>query len=229
VKPAISVVASIALCVSMASQAGDVERGAQLFSQCQSCHAIGEGAEHKVGPHLNDLFGRQAGSIEGFGYSEGLATAGVNGLLWDAEHLDAYIENPVSLVTGTSMMFAGVSDATDREDLISFLRAYSANPRDIPESLPTMAPQDPDVDPSILALQGDPEYGEYLSSECKTCHLADGADRGIPSIVGWPEKQFVIVMHAYKNKTRPHNVMQMMAAALSDEDIAALAAYFKDK
>jgi Cytochrome c553 len=77
--------------------------------------------------------------------------------------------------------------------------------------------------------RGDPEYGEYLSSECKTCHLADGADRGIPSIVGWPEKQFVIVMHAYKNKTRPHNVMQMMAAALSDEDIAALAAYFKDK
>lgn len=207
----------------------DVERGAKLFVQCQSCHAIGPGADHKVGPHLNELFGRKAGSVEGFTYSDGLQSAGIDGLVWDVEHLDAYIKNPVALVTGTNMMFGGVSDQTDRADLIAFLRAYSVNPRDIPESLPSMAPSDPDVDPALLAIKGDAEYGEYLSSECITCHQSDGSDQGIPSITGWPEKQFVTVMHAYKSKARPHPVMQMMAANLADEEIAALAAYFKDK
>jgi len=126
------------------------------------------------------------------------------------------------------MMFAGIVEANDRADLIAFLRAYSVNPQDIPESLPSMAPSDPEVDPAVLAIQGDAEYGEYLSNECITCHQSDGSDQGIPSITGWPEKQFVTVMHAYKNKTRPHPVMQMMAAGLADEEIAALAAYFKD-
>lgn len=217
------------LLVSPFSLAADPERGAELFGQCQSCHAIGPGAQHKVGPHLNELFGRQAGGLDDYTYSEGLKSRGIDGLRWDVEHLDAYIENPVALVTGTNMMFGGVSDPTDRADLIAFLRAYSVSPSDIPESLPTVLQSDPDVDPSILAIQGDPEYGEYLSSECITCHQSDGSDQGIPSIVGWPEKQFVIVMHAYKNKTRPHPVMQMMAANLADDEIAALAAYFKDK
>lgn len=208
--------------------AADVERGSRVFGQCQGCHAIGQGAEHKVGPHLNELFGRQAGSLPGFQYSQGLESAGVNGLKWDVEVLDAYLENPSALVTGTTMMFAGIVEANDRADLIAFLRAYSVNPQDIPESLPSMAPSDPEVDPAVLAIQGDAEYGEYLSNECITCHQSDGSDQGIPSITGWPEKQFVTVMHAYKNKTRPHPVMQMMAAGLADEEIAALAAYFKD-
>ena len=215
--------------LSTFSFAADVERGAKLFGQCQSCHAIGPGADNRVGPHLNELFGRKAGSIDGFQYSDGLRAAGVNGMAWDVEHLDAYIENPIALVTGTNMMFAGVTDAAERADLIAFLRAYSVNPRDIPESLPSMAPSDPEVDPAVLAIKGDAEYGEYLSNECITCHQSDGSDQGIPSITGWPEKQFVIVMHAYKNKARPHPVMQMMAANLADDEIAALAAYFKDK
>ena len=55
---------------------------------------------------------------------------------------------------------------------------------------------------------------------------AGGGDDGIPSIVLWPEEDFVIAMHAYKNKTRPNPVMQMMAGRLNAEEIAALAAYF---
>ena len=84
----------------------------------------------------------------------------------------------------------------------------------------------PDLDPAILAIEGDPEYGEYLSSECTTCHQRDGGDGGIPGIILWPAEDFVVAMHAYKQKKRPHPVMQMMAARLSDEEIAALAAYF---
>ena len=56
--------------------------------------------------------------------------------------------------------------------------------------------------PAILALKGDPEYGEYLSSECLTCHSRMVSDTGIPSITLWPEEDFVVAMHAYKNKLR---------------------------
>ena len=85
---------------------------------------------------------------------------------------------------------------------------------------------DPDLSPEILAIEGDPDYGEYLASECQTCHQADGSDQGIPSVTGWPAEDFVVAMHAYKQKLRPHPVMQMMAGRLNEEEIAALAAYF---
>lgn len=81
-------------------------------------------------------------------------------------------------------------------------------------------------EPEHLTLKGDPEYGEYLSGECTTCHQASGENDGIPSIVHWPESDFVNAMHAYKSKKRAHPVMQMMAERLNAEEIAALAAYF---
>lgn len=81
---------------------------------------------------------------------------------------------------------------------------------------------------NILAIEGDPEYGEYLSSECITCHQTSGANDGIPSIVGWDTESFVTAMHAYREKHRENPVMQMVAGRLADDEIAALAAYFKD-
>ena len=83
--------------------------------------------------------------------------------------------------------------------------------------------------PALFAgLEGDVEYGEFLASECKTCHQTNGGDDGIPSIVLWPEEVFVTAMHAYKEQVRPNPVMQMIAGRLADDEIAALAAYFKD-
>ena len=76
------------------------------------------------------------------------------------------------------------------------------------------------------AAAGDPAYGEYLSSECVTCHRRDGQDKGIPSIVGWPPEQFVAVLQSYKTKDRPNQIMQTITARLSEEDMAALAAYY---
>jgi cytochrome c553 len=73
---------------------------------------------------------------------------------------------------------------------------------------------------------GDREFGQYLSSECVTCHQASGQYQGIPPIVGWPERSFIEVMHEYKSKKRDNPVMQTIAGKLSDEEIAALAAYF---
>ena len=218
-------------CLSHAAQAediGDAQQGALVWKKCTSCHMVGEGARNKVGPHLNEVFGRPAAGVEGFKYSKALLRAGADGLVWSREQLELFLENPKSLVSNNRMNFRGLPDQEQRADLIAFLRQFSSSPRDIPESAPTAIPTDPDVDPAILALEGDAAYGEYLSSECVTCHRADGADEGIPSITGWPQADFVIAMHAYKNKSRLHPVMRMMAGRLSNEEIASLAAYFAE-
>ena len=206
---------------------GDAPRGATLFQrQCSACHRIGPDAVNRVGPQLNGLYGRRAGSEPDFSYSKSMARMGSDGLTWTLETLDAYVENPKALVSGTRMAFKGLADEGQRADLLAFLRDYSDRPIDIPEAEPTARKTLPDLAPEILAIEGDAEYGAYLSSECSTCHQRDGSDRGIPSITQWPAEDFVIAMHAYKEKLRPHPVMQMMASRLSNEEIAALAAYF---
>jgi len=210
-----------------AESIGDPARGAKLFDrQCKACHQIGEGAVHRVGPTLSNIFGRRAGAAAGFTYSKPMTRMGNDGLTWTLQTLDAYIENPKALVSGTRMNYRGMPDAAARADLMAFLRDYSDQPANIPESEPTARKSAPTLDPAILAIQGDPEYGAYLSSECSTCHRRDGTDDGIPSITQWPAEDFVVAMHAYKTKLRPHPVMQMMASRLSNEEIAALAAYF---
>lgn len=209
-----------------AEEIGDAERGERIFAQCAMCHEVGQGAKNRIGPQLNGIFGRKAGALDDFSYSRGLQRAGADGMVWDVRTLDAYLENPRSLVSGTRMSFRGLKEQADRDDVLAYLRNYSANPSNIPEAEPTARQTDPDLDPEILAIEGDSEYGEYLSSECLTCHQKDGSAEGIPSIVGWPVEDFVVAMHAYKRKLRPHPVMQMMASRLSDEEIAALAAYF---
>jgi cytochrome c len=209
-----------------ASDIGDPEAGEKVFAKCKGCHQVGPGAKNRIGPHLNNIFDRPAGGLEGFKYSKSMAKAGANGMTWDLKHLHDYLENPKALVSGTRMSFRGLDEAKDRDDVLAYLRQFTVNPQDIPESAPTAIPTDHDVDPTILAIQGDPEYGEYLSSECITCHQLEGQDGGVPSIVHWPEEDFVIAMQAYKTKKRPHPVMQMMASRLSDEEIASLAAYF---
>jgi cytochrome c len=207
---------------------GDAEAGAEVFATCTGCHEVGPGARDRIGPHLNGIFGRAAAAHAGYAYSASMTRAGADGLIWTAETLGAYIENPRALVSRTRMSFRGLKDANDRANVLAYLRTYSDSPADIPEAEPTALATDHALDPAILAIQGDPEYGEYLASECLTCHQSSGASDGIPSITLWPTEDFVVAMHAYKNKLRPHPVMQMMAGRLNDEEIAALAAYFKD-
>ncbi|MDQ2091413.1 c-type cytochrome [Marimonas arenosa] len=227
--------AALALGVAVAAPAwgeghaepiGDAEAGAEVFDYCVGCHEVGAGAENGIGPHLNGIFGRTAGSIENYKYSKGLTREGKLGMVWDLEHLDAYLTNPKALVSDTRMSFDGLDDKTERDDVLAYLRQFSDNPQNIPEAAPTARPPEVELPPEILAMVGDPDYGEYLSNECTTCHQADGDYDGIPGIVSWPEEDFVIAMHAYKRKIRPHPVMQMMAGRLTDEEIAALAAYF---
>ncbi len=212
----------------VAEMIGDVEKGEKVFHQCSSCHQIGYGAQHRVGPHLNGIFGRDAAAFpEDYRYSKGLLREAKAGLVWDLRTLDAYIENPKALVTGTRMNFRGIKDAQKRADLLAYLRENSDSPQNIPEAEPTAIAREVALSPEVLEIVGDPDYGEYLASECTSCHQTDGDAEGIPSITSWPVEDFVVAMHAYKRKIRPHPVMQMMAGRLSDEEIAALAAYFE--
>jgi len=220
-----------ALCIAQgaaAAELGDAARGEEAFSKCSGCHQVGPEARNRVGPQLNDLYGRRAAGLEGFRYSRAFERAGDKGLEWHADTLDAFLEQPKQIVPGTRMSYRGEADAQTRADLLAYLRTFSASPRDIPEADPTATPTDHDVAPEILALEGDPEYGAYLASECTTCHQASGSDEGIPSITLWPEEDFVIAMHAYKDGKRTHPVMNMIAGRLNAEEIAALAAYFAD-
>lgn len=214
---------------AVADEIGDIDRGKEVFEYCTGCHQVGQGAENGIGPHLNGIFGRRAASVaDGFKYSEGLQRAGNDGLIWHLDKLDAYLENPKALVTGTRMSFDGLEDPQERADVLAYLRIFSDNPQNIPEADPTAIAPEVALPAAILAMVGDPEYGEYLSSECSVCHQKDGGYDGVPSIVNWPAEDFVVAMHAYKRKIRPHPVMQMMARRLTDEEIAALAAYFQD-
>lgn len=74
--------------------------------------------------------------------------------------------------------------------------------------------------------EGDIAYGEYLSSECVTCHQASGGSQQIPSITGWDAADFVDVINLYKNKERSNQVMQLVTSRLTDKQIASLAVYF---
>ena len=108
-----------------AAQEGNAEEGAEVFKKCRACHDVGPGAKNKVGPLLNDIIGRKAGSIDGFAYSDANKAAGSKGLVWTDAELLKYLENPLTFMPGTKMAFAGLKDEQDRRDLIAFLKKYT--------------------------------------------------------------------------------------------------------
>ena len=74
---------------------------------------------------------------------------------------------------------------------------------------------------------GDRALGEYLSAECVTCHQLSGREQpGIPSIIGIPEARIAQALNEYKDKTRSNQIMQTIAGKFSNDEIAALAAFF---
>ena len=89
---------------------GDADRGAGFWTQCKGCHEIGAGARIRIGPPLTGLFGRRAGAVEGFAYSKSMARMGADGLTWNWGTLDAYVENPKALVSGTRMAYRGLKE-----------------------------------------------------------------------------------------------------------------------
>ena len=161
-----------------AAEAGDAQAGRQLYDQCLACHEIGRGAAHGIGPHLNGAVGRAAASHADFDYSPSLRRLGEEAHVWSAAALDAFLADPAAVAPDSRMSFAGIADAGARADLIAFLESVG----DGSAMARLAAAEDHGVDPAVLALEGDAEYGAWLSGECTACHRADGGDAGIPSI-----------------------------------------------
>jgi len=101
-----------------------VAAGEGLWRQCRSCHRVGEGARNGTGPVLNGVFGRAAGSVDGFRYSNPMRAAAEDGLVWTAEALDAFLEDPRAYMRGTRMSFRGLRDAADRAAMIAYLQSF---------------------------------------------------------------------------------------------------------
>jgi cytochrome c len=101
--------------------AQDAAAGEKFFARCRPCHQIGEGAKNMVGPELNGIVGRKAGTAEGYHYSDANKNSG---LTWDEATLKEYLKNPRAKIPGTKMIFPGVTKEKDLADLIAFLKQY---------------------------------------------------------------------------------------------------------
>jgi len=96
---------------------GDVNNGAALYGRCQACHSL---AYDRTGPRHCGLFGRKAGTVAGFQYSEAMKRSSI---VWTRQSLDRFIADPLKAVPGTAMGYAGVKDPRERADLIAYLSA----------------------------------------------------------------------------------------------------------
>lgn len=119
---------SLAACTSaLAQTAGDPAAGERVFGQCRACHQIGETARNLVGPQLNGLFGRQAGSVQGFNYSPAYKSPAMAGKVWSEENFATYIRDPRTVTPGTRMVFLGLRNDTQIADLTAYLRQFGAD------------------------------------------------------------------------------------------------------
>ncbi len=106
------------------AQAQDAEEGERVFRKCQACHAVGDDAQNKVGPILNGIVGRAAGSNEEFEYSDAMQAAAADGLVWDEAALDAFLTKPKEYMDGTKMAFPGLRKEDDRANIIAYLSTF---------------------------------------------------------------------------------------------------------
>ncbi len=117
-------VVSILIASEPAAYAGDPARGENVFKRCLVCHMIGEGAQTRVGPVLNGLIGRKAGTYEGFKYTDANKNSGI---VWDEPTLAKYLKNPRATIPGTSMTFPGIRKDEEIDDLISYLKQFGSD------------------------------------------------------------------------------------------------------
>jgi len=121
--PALTLIAGVVAGAASAS-AQDVAAGEKSFAKCRPCHMVGETAKNGVGPVLNGLSGRPAGSVEGYNYSA--ANKG-SGLTWDDATFLEYIAAPNVKIKGTKMAFAGIKDPTEAANLLAYLKQFDAS------------------------------------------------------------------------------------------------------
>jgi cytochrome c len=117
-----AVVAAVLAAASVTARAdGDPTAGKQVFKKCHACHNVGEGAHNAVGPVLNGIVGRKAGTYADYNYSDANKNSG---LTWDVATLQKYLKNPQSVVPSTKMAFPGLPKDEDIDNVIAYLATY---------------------------------------------------------------------------------------------------------
>ena len=107
-------------CAPAVGADGDPTRGEQIYRRCQGCHSIDA---NRVGPRHAGLFGRRAGSLDDYNYSDAMRASGI---VWDETTLDQFLTAPRKFIPGTKMPFAGIPDPQERADLIAYLKKATA-------------------------------------------------------------------------------------------------------
>ena len=109
---------------SVAGTAQDARKGETVFNVCLACHTIGPGAENKIGPELNGLDGRKAGTVPNFDYSDANKSSGI---VWNEETFEDYIKNPAAKVPGTKMIFPGIRNEQQEKDLWAYIGQFDSD------------------------------------------------------------------------------------------------------
>ena len=117
----VRLLAAVMVAMPSVAAAQSADDGKAVFNKCRACHQVGPGAKNMVGPPLNGLFGRKAGTMEGFNYSEANKKSGIT---WDQATFREYIKNPKAKIPNTKMVFPGLNDEKDINDLLAFLEQY---------------------------------------------------------------------------------------------------------
>jgi cytochrome c len=102
----------------------DIAAGEKVFAKCKACHVV-DSDKNKIGPTLQGLFGRVAGSVEGFKYSVPMVDAGKAGTTWDEASLAPYLKNPKGTIKGTKMAFVGLKSDEEIANVIAYLKQFS--------------------------------------------------------------------------------------------------------
>ncbi len=124
IKQILRSVAAIAALSVPAFADGDADNGKKVFRKCQACHQVGEDAKNRVGPILNGVVERRAGTLEDFKYSDAMTEAGEEGLIWTHENIAEYLKKPRDFIPGNKMTFAGLRKEDDIEDVIAYLETF---------------------------------------------------------------------------------------------------------
>ncbi len=112
-----------------AASAQDAAAGEKVFAQCRACHQVGPTAKNAVGPQLNGVIGRKAGTVENYNYTPANKNSG---LTWDEATFRDYIKDPRAKIPGTKMIYAGLKDEQRISDLIAYLRQFDPTGKKAP-------------------------------------------------------------------------------------------------